>query len=137
MIDCAKLSALHAAVAVHLYRFTDLDDRWLLAPLGWIVVGNLIFFGMMLTDQMRRAAGPDADPGRTAASLSLFRSLAILPSDFGALILVFALLGWPLLFASAYTLLLVGSVPLLLAALVRWSRLLSRLDAVGRAPGRP
>lgn len=133
MIDCAKLSLLHVAVAIHLFRFTHLDDRWLLAPLGFIVVGNLIFFGMMLTDQMRRAAGPEGDPGRTTASLSVMRSLAILPTDFGALILVFLLLAWDLPFVVAYTLLLVGSVPLLAAALVRWVRMLRRMDLAAAA----
>jgi phosphatidylglycerophosphate synthase len=128
MIDCAKLSTLHAAVAVHLYRSTELDHRWLLVPLGSIIVGNLIFFGMMLTDQMRRAAGPSADPGRTGASLSLLRAFAVLPTDFGALVLVFLLLGWPRLFVAGYTLLLAGSVPLLVAALARWARMLHRLD---------
>jgi phosphatidylglycerophosphate synthase len=126
MIDCAKTTALHLAVAVHLARFTDFPAIWLLVPALYCLVANVLFFGMVLVDQLRRSTGtPKASsPG----SLSVLRSLAILPSDYGALCLVFVALGWPTVFLGLYFVMALGSALLLAAVLVRWSRLLRSLD---------
>jgi hypothetical protein len=88
-------------------------------------VANVLFFGMILTDQLRRSAGQN--PMAKTGSLSVLRALVILPSDFGALCLVYLLLGWPVLFLGAYGVLLVGVTLLLLAALARWVRELKAL----------
>ncbi len=126
MIDAVKTSSLHVAVAIHLYRAADVDPRWMLVPLAFVVVATTLFFGMMLTDQMRTSSGVMAD--RSQGSLSVARSIALLPSDYGALILVFLLLGWSTVFVGAYALLLVGMTALLVAALVRWSRIVRLID---------
>ncbi|MFZ1285574.1 MAG: CDP-alcohol phosphatidyltransferase family protein [Candidatus Phosphoribacter sp.] len=129
MIDCAKISALHLAVAIHVFRFSGLGATWVLVPLAFVFVANVLFFGMILTDQLRRAAG--ADPLKKASSLSVVRALAILPTDFGALCLVFVTLAWPTLFVGLYSVMLVGCAALLLAALGRWAR---QLRAIAVAP---
>ncbi len=126
MIDCTKISALHIAVGVHLLRFTDLPAAWLLLPALYLLVSNVLFFGMILTDQLRRATG--TAKGTTAGSLSVLRSLAILPSDYGALCVVFVALAWPALFLGLYTFMLLGSALLLVAAVVRWSAMLRSID---------
>ena len=38
MIDSVKITAVHLAVLVHLFRFTDLGTRWLLVPIGFTIV---------------------------------------------------------------------------------------------------
>ena len=126
MIDCVKTSTLHLAVLVHLYRFTDLDVRWLLVPMVYLVAANVLFFGMILVDQLRRAAGDTST--KTSGSLSLVRSLAILPSDYGALCLVFLLLAWTPVFLGAYAIFALGAVLLLGAALAKWVRELRASD---------
>lgn len=120
MIDCAKVSALHLATAIYVFRFSGLPTWVTLVPLLYVLVANVLFFGMILTDQLRRASGQN--PMAKTGSLSVLRALAILPSDFGALCLVFLALGWPPVFAVLYGLMLIGVTLLLAAALVRWTR---------------
>lgn len=126
MIDCAKASALHLAVAIYLFRFGDVSPAWLLLPLAYCLVDTVLFFGMVLTDQLRRAHGQDLRSRH--GSLSLTRSLMLLPTDFGALALVFVALPWTPVFLALYALMFTGNTLLLLAALVRWSRQLRALD---------
>ncbi len=125
MIDCTKISALHLATAVHVFRFSGLEAWATLLPLAYLLVSNVLFFGMILTDQLRRSVGQN--PMAKTGSLSILRALVILPSDFGALCLVYLLLGWPVLFVGAYGLMFLGVTLLLLAALSRWVRELKAL----------
>ncbi len=127
MIDCTKINALHVATAIHVFRFSGLDDWAPLVPLVYVVVANVLFFGMILTDQLRRNTGQD--PMAKTGSLSIVRAIAILPSDFGALCLVYVLLPWPIAFLSVYGLMLAGVAVLLLGALAKWVR---ELHAVPR-----
>jgi phosphatidylglycerophosphate synthase len=126
MIDCTKIGALHIAVGIHLARSTDFALAWLLVPAFYLVVANVLFFGMILTDQLRRAAG--ASKATSAGSLSVLRSLAILPSDYGALCLIFVTLAWPTVFLGLYVLMFLGSALLLAAAALRWSTTLRSID---------
>lgn len=125
VLDCAKISALHAAVAWHVLR-TDVDERWVLVPLGWVVVAAVMFFGMILTDQLRRQAGQDRTKHHVRPD-SLLRSIAVLPSDYGLMCLLFVTLGWTTVFLGAYTVLLAGNVVLLAAALARWVKILKQI----------
>ena len=126
MIDCAKTNALHLAVLLSLYQFTEVDVRWLLVPMVYLAAANVLFFGMILVDQLRRASGETST--KTGGSLSVVRAIAILPSDYGALCLVFLTLAWPTLFLGLYTLFAVGAVLLLAAALAKWVRELRAVD---------
>lgn len=136
MIDCGKLSSLHLAVLISLYRSAELpSSAWLLVPIGFTVVAAVAFFAMILNDQLRRAKGlpsgqdATADPGRSASTA---RSLLVIPTDYGVLCLIFALLGWPIVFFTAYSVLFVGSAGYLLLACVKWFRDMRALDAVAR-----
>jgi len=133
MVDAVKISSLHLAVLVFLYRSNELPGQaWLLVPIGFTVVAAVAFFGMILNDQLRRvsglASGQDAtaDPGRAASTI---RSLLVIPTDFGVLCLTFLLLGWPTAFLAAYTVLFAGSAGYLLLACVKWFRDMRALDA--------
>lgn len=100
VVDMAKTASLHAAVAVSLFRFGDLDQAgWLLIPLAFGIVNVTFFFAMLLRDQLggRPARGP-ADP--TAGSIA--RSVALLPMDYGTLCMAFVLLASAPAFLVAY-----------------------------------
>jgi phosphatidylglycerophosphate synthase len=128
MIDATKISSLHLAVLVSLFRFGDLSAGWLLVPLGFAVVGAAMFFGMTLNDQLRRqhlaAGNPVVGPTRT----STLRSFAALPTDYGLLCVIFALLGSSSVFFWAYAALFVGSAGFMLLAAVKWFSDMRALD---------
>ena len=136
MIDCAKLSSLHLAVLISLYRNVELSSpAWLLVPIGFTVVAAVSFFAMILNDQLRRVKGlpsgqdATANPGLAASTL---RSLLVMPTDYGVLCLTFVLLGWPTAFLAAYTVLFAGSAGYLFLACVKWFREMRALDAAVR-----
>lgn len=122
MVDCTKTAALHLCVLIHLVRFTDLSGWELLVPLAYAVVDQVTFFGQILTDQLRRTL--DIGPARNVGSLSVVRSLALLPADYGFLALLFSTLAWPHIFWWFYAGMLLAASALLLVALVRWWQML-------------
>jgi phosphatidylglycerophosphate synthase len=127
VLDALKIASLHAAVAWSALSHSETRTPVAIA-LGFGVVAFVMFFGMILTDQLRRAAGvPKAT--RASASSDLLRSIAVLPSDYGVLCLAFLLLGWPTVFFTVYGLLGLGSAALLLVALRSWVRQLEAVDA--------
>lgn len=129
MVDAAKVASLHLVVAIHLYRFSDVSPATLLLPLGYSVVAVVLFFGMILTDFLRRAH--DLDKERAQTTNSMWRSVAVLPTDYGLLCVLFFTVGVTGLFLPLYALVFVLTIPLLVAALVRWWRL---LGTIGSAP---
>jgi phosphatidylglycerophosphate synthase len=143
MIDSAKISSLHVAVALAVHRAAGLDDRigeaWTLVPLGFTIVAAVSFFGMILNDQLRRVhtarTGEPLPPGAP----STLRSLLVAPTDYGVLCLSFVLLGAPVAFLSVYTLLFAASAGYLALAVVKWFRDMRTLDPVrgGVMPGHP
>lgn len=134
MVDAAKISCLHVAVLISVFRFFDLpSEGWLLVPLGFAVVSNVMFFGMILNDQLRRqhraAGGPEVDRGDT----STLRSLLVVPTDYGLLCLIFVLLGASTVFFWVYALLFLGNAGFMALAAVKWYRDMRTLD-VPRGP---
>ncbi|MFP3466537.1 CDP-alcohol phosphatidyltransferase family protein [Leifsonia sp. SIMBA_070] len=119
VVDSGKISALHLAVAVAMFRFFDLPSAaWLLLPLLYAIVANVTFFGMILNDLLRAARGGSAE--RATGPRSALKTLLLVPTDYGVLCLVFLLLGWPLLFTIAYGLFFVANLGALVIALPRW-----------------
>lgn len=127
MVDCAKITALHAAVLITFYRHFDLPhDGWLLLPLGFQLASVLIYCGGLLTEKLKPRPAPGAAPPQP----STVRALALLPVDYGVLCLVFLLLGSERAFRAGYLALACATALLLAAFLVKWYRELS-------APARP
>jgi CDP-diacylglycerol---serine O-phosphatidyltransferase len=127
MIDCAKGAALHAAVLVMLYRHAEpVRPVLLLLPIAFGLVTTVMFFGTVLTEQLRRGAG-----GTTAGAgrVSALRSFVTAPADYGVLCVAFVLLGWLPAFLTVYAVLGAGTTAYLAAGLVRWRRQLAALDA--------
>lgn len=134
MVDSVKVASLHLAVLIGLFRFTDLPGPWLLVPIGFSAVGSVLFFAMILNDQLRRRGG--AAPRSTAdgTRAPVLRSLLVVPTDYGLLCLSFVLYGSPTLFFVAYALLFAATAGYLAAACVSWFREISALDAPVAAP---
>lgn len=128
MIDATKISSLHLAVLISAYRFFDLPAvGWLLVPIGYSVISNVMFFGMILNDQLRRQHAPGT-PAVWRSGGSTVRSLLVIPTDYGLLCLVFVLLGASTVFFWVYGLLFLGNAGFMLLAAFKWFRDMRLLD---------
>jgi phosphatidylglycerophosphate synthase len=126
MIDCVKIVLLHSAVLISLFRFDAFsNDLVLLVPLAYLCVSAVMFFGLILIDQLRRRHGGAQTNVRGD---SVLKSLLIAPTDYGILCLVFLTLGWPTLFLFLYGALLAANLAFLLAAIAKWYRDLAALQ---------
>jgi phosphatidylglycerophosphate synthase len=121
VVDATKVSTLPIALAIGLYRFEATDTAWLLVPLGSAIVSAVLFFGMILTEQLRHRSGMAASAAAPGGR-SWLRPLLVLPMDYGVLCLSFLLLGVLPVFLTVYTLIFIGTTAFLLAALVKWYR---------------
>lgn len=125
MVDATKMSGIHLTVLICWARFYDLSASWLLVPLGFTVVSTVFFFGVIMTDLLRRSsgAGPRAWSAREQqARSSPVYALAVLPADYGLLMIVFVVLWLHIAFVAVYTVLLAINALILVASLVRWYR---------------
>ncbi|MFE4950628.1 CDP-alcohol phosphatidyltransferase family protein [Leifsonia sp. NPDC056665] len=122
MVDATKVVSMPLALLVGFYLHGTTSVAWLVVPLLSAVVSSVLFFGMILTEQLRRRYGgvPLAEdlPGRP----SWLRAVLVLPMDYGVLCLSFVLLGWMAAFQVVYTVILIATALFLLAAAVRWFR---------------
>jgi phosphatidylglycerophosphate synthase len=99
VVDIAKTTSLHAAVAISLYRFdADRAAGWLLVPLAFGIVQVTFFFAMMLRDQLG-GKPPKSPAGQPASPV---KALALLPMDFGLLGIVFVTRAQTSLFLACY-----------------------------------
>ena len=119
--DVIKLSTIHAAIAISLFRFS-LDDlagpAVLLVPLAFGAVQSIHFFSYILTYQLRYHGGTplasgEGRPGLTKAVLSA-------PTDYGLMCFVLMLRSAPVVFMWVYGLMLVGYTLYVALALPRW-----------------
>ena len=127
VVDAVKIATLHLAVLISWYRFHDGDDRvhhlQLLIPLGYQVVSSVLFFVIILNDQLRRAHRGTTDMLLAGAgSSSTLYSLAVVPTDYGLLCVVFALRSWEHGFLWSYSALLAANAAFVVLALVKWYR---------------
>ncbi|RMI33909.1 CDP-alcohol phosphatidyltransferase family protein [Streptomyces triticirhizae] len=134
VVDLAKITALHAVVLIAFHRHFELPgDGWLLLPLGFQLAHLLIFFGGLLTEQLRRnAPGPAGAPSPAPSPAPLpsrRRAVALLPVDYGTLCLLFVLLGDERAFRCGYAVLACAYGLFCAGFSVRWFRALSALAA--------
>lgn len=121
-VDACKISTLHLAVLIGLYRAVpELHGSLvLLLPVGFSAVSTATFFGMILNDLLRGARGvPSAHVRGGGTAL---RSLILIPTDFGLLCWVFVLWGATGAFLSVYGLLLIANSAFLVLAARKWFR---------------
>lgn len=125
-IDAVKTIVLHLAVVVGMYRFYHVDALYLLVPLAFALVAGVTFFGMILNDLLKGKVGvPSA---AASGGSSPWRSLLLVPVDYGFLCLVFALWGLPVVFQAAYGLVFLAHALFLVLATVKWFRAMKTLD---------
>lgn len=135
VVDATKVSTLPLALAVAVYRFDVADRWWLLVALGSSIVSAVLFFSMILTEQLRRHLGVAASAADTGpGSKSWLRALLVLPMDYGVLCLSFFFWGLTPVFLTIYTLIFAGTTAFLAAALVKWFR---ELNSAGARPAGP
>jgi len=126
MIDSVKIVLLHSAVLISFYRFDAFSNELvLLVPLAYVCMSSVLFFGLILIDQLRRRHGATRKPNERGDSVA--KSLLIAPTDYGVLCLVFLAFGTPSLFVVLYGALLVANLVFLAAAIAKWYREMSAL----------
>ncbi|CAH0185322.1 CDP-alcohol phosphatidyltransferase [Plantibacter sp. VKM Ac-1784] len=132
VVDATKISTLHLAVLIMVFRHFDFTNPALyLIPMGYTVVAAVSFFAMILNDQLKAAYGHK--PALDARRSSPMRSLLVIPTDYGFLCMIFLLIGFPPLFFAAYTLMFIANTGHLLLASVKWFRDMDRLGAAPAA----
>ncbi|WP_317494989.1 CDP-alcohol phosphatidyltransferase family protein [Haloechinothrix sp. LS1_15] len=117
VVDSIKISALHIAVLIAVYRHFDVAPEYLLIPLGFHLVAAVLFFTMILNDQLRRR---HADRAPQAGSTSVRRSILVAPTDYGVLCLLFLAFGFGQAFLVGYAALFAANATFLAMALVKW-----------------
>jgi len=130
IVDSVKVVAVPLSLGVYVYRAGVEPELWLVVPLVAAVVGSVQFFGMMLTEQLRRAYGV-VSRARTDGRAPWLRSVLVLPTDYGVLCWTFVLLGWLQLFLWLYAAITVATVAFLCLALPKWH---ADVAALGQRP---
>lgn len=120
-IDTIKISSLHVAVVIGLYRVVDPGEAWLLLiPLLFTISGAASFTGTLLNDLIK--GRNDVVSTHQRGGGTAIRSLILLPTDYGLTCLSFILWGWTPLFLFAYGGLALASSAFLALAAVKWFR---------------
>jgi phosphatidylserine synthase len=136
VVDAVKASVLPLALAIGLYRFDAVPVGWLLVPVAASAVSAVLFFTMILTEQLRlrHSSVPlAAGPVTRQTSVGWRRAVLALPMDYGVLCISFALLGALPVFATVYTVIFVATLAFLVLACIRWFAELRALPAKGEA----
>ncbi|CAN5330190.1 CDP-alcohol phosphatidyltransferase family protein [soil metagenome] len=129
MVDATKVVALPLALMIGLYRAGAVTDTWLLVPIANAVIGSVLFFGMMITEQLRRAHGVTS-VAATGGRAPWLRSVLVLPTDYGVLCLCFLLYGLTWVFTVLFALITLGALGFLALALPKWFRDVRSLSAL-------
>ena len=122
MVDSVKVSTMPLALAVGFYRFDVGPRGWLLVPVAFAIVSAVLFFCMVLTEQLRRAHGTASLAADAPGRPSWLRAVLVVPMDYGVLCLSFVLLGAPVVFMVVYTVLFAATTVFLVSAAVKWFR---------------
>lgn len=128
VVDALKVVALPLALLVGLFRFETVETPWLLVPILNAAASSVMFFAMILTEQLRRAHGVTSKAA-TGGRMPWLRSVMALPTDYGVLCLTFALYGATGVFVGVYGLITVATILFLLLALPKWFRDVRALGA--------
>lgn len=143
VVDAARLPAFHLAVGVALVRGLGMPSWAGGLAAGFALLSSVWFFAQILASQMtasRVVAGPAAEQGASGSprprAVPDWVSFAKLPSDIGTLYLLVLVLPWTSVFLMGYLGLLLYSVVMAAAALVRRYRELGDMDRMSAAPHR-
>lgn len=127
-IDTLKISSLHVAVLIGLFRgLPEGAEVLLLIPLAFGIAATTSFTAMLLNDLLKGKHAVASTHERGGGTLK--RSLLVLPTDFGLVCLVFVLWGWPSVFLLGYGALAAVSIAFLAMAAVKWFREMGSLGS--------
>lgn len=130
VLDSAKLPSLHLAVLVATYKNFHLPNEvWLLIPVVYSAIASVAFFSMILNDHLKtiHAHAPRAFDKKRR---SVIKSVALLPTDYGALCFLFIFLGSESTFMSLYSLFFLANAGHLLLASFKWFNDMKNLETV-------
>lgn len=126
-VDAFKTFSLHLVVAISWFRFPPTDDTtWLLVPLGFAVISSVTYFEWILMPYLRQAGNAPAS-GSQGAEHPL-RKWLILPTDYGFVCWMFALIAAQQVFLIVYTSVFALSSAILALAMRKWWGELTALD---------
>lgn len=95
VVDALKIATIHTAVLINWYRFGDVAPVQLLIPITYQAAASVLFFSMILNDQLRRARRKSTEMILQGdGSSSLLYAIAVVPTDYGILCLSFSLMFW-------------------------------------------
>jgi phosphatidylglycerophosphate synthase len=137
VLDSGRIVLLHISTLWFLLRTDALGETLAVAACtAFALAATLVFFAGTLFEKLE-ALHPD--PTRTVSEKSArsapspLRSALMLPVDYGVTCVLFLLLPLPDLFVPLYLVLAIIKVLSTSAFLVKWYRLLRRIDARNRA----
>ena len=133
VVDATKVSALPLGLFVGLERSGEVASGWLAVPLTATVVSAVLFFTMILTEQLRRAHGAVPLAAAGGGPRSWVRSVLVLPTDYGVQCFVYVLLGVLPIFLVVYGAIVAATTVFLASACVKWYRELRSLTPAPRA----
>ncbi|MCR2053028.1 CDP-alcohol phosphatidyltransferase family protein [Actinomyces bowdenii] len=116
--DAIKLSTIHGAIAISLFRFTEVEPAALLVPLAFGAVQTIHFFSYILTYQLRYHGGTPM--ARSGECPGLLKSVLSAPTDYGLMCLVLMLRFLPQAFLWVYGVMLLGYAGYVAMALPKW-----------------
>lgn len=135
MADAVKISALPLFMVIGFYRFDAVPRWWLLVPLFGAIVGAALFFGMILTEQLRKQAGKSLPTATSnTGGIAWVRSVLVAPMDYGVLCLSFFFLGQITVFTVIYTLITAATAGFFVLAAVKWFRELNSMQRASTDP---
>jgi phosphatidylglycerophosphate synthase len=128
LVDAVKIASLHLAVLIHLYRFADVAEAWLLVPIGFTVSNITSYSAYLLGDLLRRGATQTGTLAPAAYEpASPLNAILKLPVDFGVLCLALAFVRTGSAFLVAYGLLFVCHTAYVALAAAKAYRDLTRM----------
>lgn len=129
--DATKIGVMHSAVLTSFYRFSGERSLALAVPLVFMIASFVFFFGMILTDQLRRLAASEAgtEYAKPSGKGGGFQTVVAIPTDYAILCLAFVLLGSHIAFVVVYALLAAAQTLITGGVLVRWWLQLRSIDA--------
>lgn len=134
VVDAIKMASLHLAVLVAWHQGYSESEAWLAIPLLYQLLAVVLFFTIILTDQLRRAhRGSTSTRLAGEGNSSFLYSLAVLPTEYGVLCLAFLLWAIPPVFSVVYAVFFGINVCFLLLALPRWYREMRSYGGVDKA----
>jgi phosphatidylglycerophosphate synthase len=137
MVDAVKASAMPIALAIGFYRFEVVPVAWLIVPLTFAVVSSVLFFSMILTEQLRRQFGTLPLATDSTGRPTWIRAVLVAPMDYGIFCLSFVFLGYLPAFVAIYTFLVAATAVFLLLSSIKWFRELHAIPAITTPGGAP